>query len=103
MQPIAWPVNVVVLIDGVPYPFTDEKAAQVATALQMVTPAFKWTAAAQQVRSGCLQCQPRIAADHSSLQVTCAACYYAWIRVESGSPHARHCSQPVPGLRTHLL
>ncbi|PRW45502.1 hypothetical protein C2E21_5737 [Chlorella sorokiniana] len=46
--PIAWPVNVVVLIDGVPYPFTDEKAAQVATALQMVTPAFKWTAAAQQ-------------------------------------------------------
>lgn len=46
--PISWPVNVVVLIDGVEYPFTDEKAAQVATALQMITPAFKWTAAAQQ-------------------------------------------------------
>lgn len=52
LQPIAWPVNVVVLIDGVEYPFTDEKAAQVATALQMITPAFKWTAAAQQVGRG---------------------------------------------------
>lgn len=51
LQPIAWPVNVVVLIDGVPYPFADDKAAQVATALQMITPAFKWTAAAQQVGS----------------------------------------------------
>lgn len=63
LQPISWPVNVVVLIDGVEYPFTDEKAAQVATALQMITPAFKWTAAAQQVGGGrqLVGCRCRVA------------------------------------------